>query len=333
MNKLLAAWLLACCALLLAVLALGGVTRLTRSGLSIVDWEPVSGVLPPATQEQWQQAFARYQATPEYRTVNLGMDLEGFKSIYWMEYAHRLLARAAGLFFALPFLLLALLGRLKRPLLWRLGGVAALWALQGALGWYMVSSGLVLEPRVSHLRLTAHLLAAVALYVAMLWTALGLLRPTPEAGAFARARFAASALLVVVAAAIASGGLVAGLRAGLAFNTFPKMGDAWIPPYWLRDQPAWRNFLYNAATVQFDHRVLAGLTVAGALALLVLGLRAPAPARAAIYAAAGFAALQAVLGVATLLWRVPTALAAAHQVDALLLLAAALAARYELRAA
>ena len=247
MRKSIGIWLLLCSACVWVVLVTGGVTRLTHSGLSIVEWKPVTGVMPPLGAAQWEREFEKYRGSPEFMKVNAGMDLDGFKSIYLMEYSHRLLARGAGLVFVVPFLYFAFKRRLERLLIPKLTGVALLWALQGALGWYMVASGLVNEPRVSQYRLTAHLLAACLLYAVMLSVALEQLRPAGAADA-APPRWLSrlSAFLVGLAfVTIGSGGLVAGLRAGLAFNTFPLIGGYWVPPYLLELSPLWRNFFEN----------------------------------------------------------------------------------------
>jgi cytochrome c oxidase assembly protein subunit 15 len=333
-RKTIGVWLLACSACVWVVLVTGGVTRLTHSGLSIVEWKPVTGVMPPLGAAQWEREFEKYRATPEFLQVNADMSVDGFKSIYLMEWSHRLLARTAGLVFVVPFLYFAFTRRLERALIPKLAGVGLLWALQGALGWYMVASGLVNEPRVSHYRLTAHLLAACVLYAVMLSVAFGQLRPDePGAAQSRRPWFAAlSALLVALAfVTIASGGLVAGLRAGLAFNTFPLIGGYWVPPYLLELSPVWRNFFENKLTVQYDHRVLAALLALTALACWTAGLRARLPRRAmtALHALAAVTALQVALGAFTLLHRVPVALGAAHQGTALILLAAALLVRRE----
>jgi cytochrome c oxidase assembly protein subunit 15 len=309
-----AAWLLVCAALLFAPVSVGGVTRLTRSGLSIVEWQPLLGVLPPLSQGEWGILFEKYRATPEYRLVNIGMDLEGFKRIFWWEYLHRLLARLVGLVFLLPLLWFQVKRRLERPLAWKLWGIFTLGALQGALGWWMVSSGLVDDPKVSPVRLTAHLGLALAIFSAELWIALGLL--VPRRG---RAGHLAAALPFAVYAMALSGSMVAGLRAGFAYNTFPLMNGHWVPPEILVLEPWWRNFLYNMATVQFVHRSLFW-----ALAVLVLVAwwqgRAAPTAQVLLVAFA----LQAALGIATLLAGVPVALGAAHQAGAVLVLAASL---------
>ena len=334
MRKAIGLWLLACSALVWIILVSGGVTRLTHSGLSIVEWKPVVGAIPPLNKTQWEQEFEKYRDTPEYRYVNRGMSLQDFESIYLMEYAHRLLGRIAGIAFVAPLLYFGLKRRIERSLLPKLTLIALLWASQGALGWYMVSSGLVNEPHVSHYRLTAHLLTACLLYAAMLSTSLDLLRPAPPAAAGPRRSglAALSALLVALSfVTITSGGLVAGLHAGFQYNTFPRMDGHWVPPYLLSQQPLARNFFENKTTVQFDHRVLAVLLALTVAALWIGGLRAGLPKRftTALHVLAGVMAAQATLGIVTLLYAVPVALGAAHQGTALLLLGAALLVRHE----
>lgn len=331
MNKKIAAWLLACCALVFAILVQGGVTRLTHSGLSIVEWKPVMGALPPLNSAQWEDAFTSYKKTPEYLEVNAGMDLKSFKSIFWMEYAHRLLARLAGLVFALPLIYLLIRRRLTPGLAARLAALALLWAAQGALGWFMVKSGLAAEPRVSQYRLTAHLLTACLLYSAMLWTALDLLFPR-ENIIPRKTRFAGAAITLMVLFTIASGGLVAGLKAGFVFNTFPRMAGYWIPPAMNSLEPFVLNLFENVVTVQFDHRLLAGLTGATLTAFCLRGLAVGRSRRArlGLLCLLGATALQLGLGAATLILKVPTALGAAHQAGALILLTAALFVQHEL---
>src|SRR5687767_12934217 len=253
-RRAVAAWLLVCAALVFLIVVVGGVTRLTRSGLSIVEWQPLIGALPPLSEAHWQELFAKYRTTPEFRLVNFDMTLEGFKRIFWWEYAHRLLGRLIGVVFLLPFVWFLVRGRLERTLAWKLAGVFALGALQGALGWYMVKSGLVDDPRVSHFRLTAHLGVALAIFAALLWIALDLLpgeNRVPGSPSVARAAACVAAVVFVMAL---SGAMVAGLRAGSAYNTFPLMNGHLIPPEILMLEPWWKNFLYNMATVQFVHR-------------------------------------------------------------------------------
>src|SRR6266545_6700798 len=216
-NRVVAVWLLACCALVFAMVVVGGVTRLTHSGLSIVEWQPIVGALPPLGDDDWQEAFRKYQQSPEFQQVNPDMNLSGFKRIFWWEYFHRLLGRLIGAAFLLPLLWFALRGRIARTLTWKFAVIFGLGALQGALGWYMVQSGLVDDPRVSQYRLTAHLGIAFLIYAAMLWIALDSLFPraSPDSGRLRRFAFALVALIFVM---VLSGGLVAGTRAGLAYN-------------------------------------------------------------------------------------------------------------------
>jgi cytochrome c oxidase assembly protein subunit 15 len=308
-----AAWLFACAALAFLVVLIGGVTRLTRSGLSIVEWQPLVGALPPLSQADWEALFAKYRETPEFRQVNFSITLEGFKRIFWWEYIHRLLARLIGVIFLLPYLYFLVRKNLDRPLAWKLGGIFLLGALQGTLGWYMVKSGLVDDPKVSPVRLTMHLGLALAIFSAELWLALQLVAPKHRFDGFA------PVIPLVVFLMALSGGMVAGLRAGYAYNTFPLMNGHIVPPEVMLLEPWWRNFVYNMATVQLVHRAFFW-----ALAVLVLiawwrDRRSPA-ANALLLA---FAA-QASLGIATLLNGVPIPLGAAHQGGAVLVLAAAL---------
>ncbi len=331
-NRAVAAWLLVCCALVFAIVVVGGVTRLTHSGLSIVEWQPIVGALPPLDETGWRETFGKYKQTPEYRIVNPGMSLDGFKRIFWWEYVHRLLGRLTGAVFFLPLLWFALRRRIPRALAWKLVGILALGAAQGALGWYMVQSGLVDDPRVSQYRLTAHLGIAFLIYAAMLWIALDLL--FSRAGSdFRRLRRFAFALVALIFAMVLSGGLVAGIRAGLAYNTFPLMNERLIPREIFSLEPWYLNFSSNMATVQFDHRLIAWL-----LAFLVPWFwlqvrRAAAPPRAKLAAHLLLVALavQIALGIATLLLAVPVPLAAAHQAGALLVFSAALFAAHSLR--
>ena len=335
-QRPIAAWLLVCCALVFAMVVVGGVTRLTHSGLSIVEWQPIVGTLPPLTEEAWQQTFDKYKETPEYKLVNPNMTLGGFKGIFWWEYFHRLLGRTIGLVFLLPLLYFIARRCIDRPLAWRLFGIFLLGGLQGAMGWYMVKSGLVDNPRVSQLRLAAHLGMAFLIYAAMFWQALNLLWPQRAARDAAPARLwrQASALTVLIFVMALSGALVAGLRAGRVYNTFPLMDGHLVPPEILALEPWYANFFNNLATVQFDHRLIAWL-----LAALVpwfwwkaRQLPLAAPARRACNLLLAALALQISLGIATLLAAVPVALGAAHQGGALLLFTAALAAAHFLRA-
>ena len=327
-----AIWLLACCVLVAAMVVVGGITRLTHSGLSIVEWQPIVGTLPPLDDEAWHEAFHKYQQTPEFRQVNPDMDLAGFKRIFWWEYAHRLLGRLIGAAFLLPLLWFATRGRITRSLAWRLAAVFALGGLQGAMGWYMVQSGLIDDPRVSQYRLAAHLGLALLIYAAMLWVALDLLFPRVRGSQAAPRRFAFALAALVFAMAL-SGAFVAGIRAGLAYNTFPLMGGHLVPPGMFVIDPWYLNFFNNIATVQFDHRLLAWLLAFMVPWFWLRVRRAPsAPPRARLAADLLLAtlALQIALGIATLLNAVPVPLAAAHQAGALLVFTAALFAAHSL---
>lgn len=318
-------WLLVCCGVLLALVMLGGATRLTESGLSIVDWRPVTGVLPPIGDAEWQAEFQRYQDSPQYTKVNQGMALSDFKLIFWYEYAHRLLARLLGLVFALPLLVFWLRGMIPQRLRWPLVGILLLGAAQGYMGWFMVKSGLVDIPRVSHYRLAAHLSLALMIYASMFWLALRTLWPPHTSG---KSLGKLSGLLLgLVAVTIVFGAFVAGLRAGLMYNTFPLMNGHLIPPGMGAFQPLWLNALENPVTVQFIHRCLA-LTTFAVVAGLWLSWRrvelVPAQ-RLALNALAAMTLLQVSLGIATLLYHVPVALGTLHQGGAVLLLSAVLA--------
>lgn len=332
-ERRIAVWLLACCAVLFALIVLGGVTRLTGSGLSITEWRPVTGVLPPFTEQAWQQEFDLYRASPEYQKVNRGMSMDQFKVIYGYEYAHRLLARALGLVFAVPLLWFWVRGRIPPRLRWSLVGLLGLGMLQGFMGWFMVASGLVDMPRVSQYRLAAHLSLALIIFAAMFWLAVRLLRPTVDGMVPDGVRRGMQALLLLLAVTIVSGAFVAGLRAGMIYNTFPLMGEQWVPGGLLALDPAWRNWFENPVTAQFTHRVLALSTLA--LVLLLWGwslrVRLARVQQLAFHALALMALVQVVLGVSTLLLFVPVGLGAAHQGGAVLLLGATLFALHELR--
>ena len=331
--KPVALWLLVCCALIFAMVVLGGVTRLTRSGLSIVEWDPIMGAVPPLTQTRWEQTFDKYKQTPEYTKVNSGMSLEEFKGIFYVEWAHRLLGRTTGFVFLLPFLYFLWRRRLEKTMAIKLAVAFILGGLQGAVGWLMVQSGLVDKPHVSPYWLTAHLAFAVVIYAYIFWTALGLLyppepRPTPRGlGHFSVAMTALIFLMIL------SGGFVAGNKAGLAFNTFPWMNGRFIPEGLYAMQPLWSNLFENIATVQFNHRLLAYLLC---LVIPVFWWRAmrvalPARARIGVHFLLGWLAVQVLLGITTLLYVVPIPLAAAHQAGALVLFSLALTLQHSLR--
>ncbi len=327
-DRQVATWLLFCAAVIFGMILLGGVTRLTNSGLSMVEWKPLMGVIPPLSEEAWQETFDKYRLYPEYRKVNRGMSLDDFKSIFMFEYLHRVLGRLIGVLFALPLLYFAWRGAIRPGLMPRLWLLFFLGGCQGLLGWYMVKSGLVDNPRVSQYRLTAHLGLAVAIYAYMLWLAFELLftsraRPPAAGNALGRWSLVLVGLLFLM---ILSGGLVAGTRAGFAYSTWPLMGDSFIPRGLYAGTPAWLDMFEDITTVQFNHRMFAYLLVLlmGVFAVFVYrsgrGGRAPLAVNLLLLALA----VQVVLGITTLLLHVPVPLAAAHQGGAMLLLTASL---------
>lgn len=331
-DRQVARWLLLMCALVFLMVVLGGVTRLTGSGLSITDWRPVSGILPPMSDQAWEDTFARYRQTPEFRDVNSSMDLGAFKGIFWLEYLHRLLGRIIGLVFLLPFAWFLWRGRIQRNQWPKYALMFVLGGLQGLLGWYMVKSGLIDNPRVSQYRLVAHLLAAIAIYAYMLWVALSLLNPAGGQAPHPWFRRTV-ALGVLVFVTVVSGGFVAGLDAGLVYNTFPMMGAYWIPPDYAVLEPAWRNLFENMAAVQFNHRLLAVMTFCFVVAYWWAARRQALPrrGRTGVTALLHTAVLQVALGISTLVFMVPIPLAAAHQAVALVLLTVVLYLTHALR--
>jgi cytochrome c oxidase assembly protein subunit 15 len=315
-----ALWLLVCCAMIVAMVVIGGITRLTESGLSITEWQPITGAVPPLSEQAWQAEFERYQQIPQYQELNRGMTLAEFKAIFWWEFMHRLWGRLIGVVFALPLAWFWLTGRIRGRTAWQLGGMLALGALQGAIGWWMVASGLAERVTVSPYRLAVHLIMALVIYAWALWAALDLLRGR------ARPRDAgpgALAFIALVFVTIAAGAFVAGNRAGLIYNTFPLMDGRFVPdPYVDATLGGLRSLFEGFAAVQFNHRVLAMTTFVAAFALWFRHRVA------AVAAVPLVAALQLALGIATLLLVVPIPLAAAHQAGAVALLTAALVAAH-----
>ncbi|HEX8215920.1 MAG TPA: COX15/CtaA family protein [Allosphingosinicella sp.] len=317
----LARWLFAVAGLVLAMIVVGGITRLTESGLSITRWDVVTGTLPPIGEEQWKAEFDAYRATPQYQQVNRGMDLEDFKSIYFWEYVHRLLGRIIGLAFALPLAWFWWRRSIPPGQSRRLLVLLALGGLQGAIGWWMVASGLVDRPEVSHIRLAVHLLMALAIFGLLIWVALDLRRlaRAPDA---APVRVSTLALwtLSMLFLQFLFGAYVAGLEAGYAFNTWPKMGEEWFPAGTPMETPFLANLADNPIVVQFVHRWLA-FVVAGFAAALALSAWS-AGARVESSALLAAILIQIQLGVLTLLSGVEIHIAVAHQAMAALVLAA-----------
>lgn len=327
--RLVAFWLLVSCGLIFAMVVIGGITRLTESGLSITRWQPVEGILPPLSDAAWEQAFAEYREIPEYRQVNAGMSLAEFQNIYWWEFIHRLWGRLIGAVFAVSMIWLAVRGRVPRRSRPHLIALFVLGGLQGAIGWWMVQSGLVDRTDVSQYRLTVHLGMALAIFAYMLWLALRL--RDQEGGAGTRDRSTAPpamhllAFSLLLALTLSWGGLTAGSNAGWLYNEFPLMGGQLIPADMLALEPAWINLFENPAAIQWTHRVLATLTLVAGLALSVRlwsGRSGPLAVRAA--GLLGLALLaQFSLGVATLLSGVSLPVAVLHQAVAVVVIAAA----------
>lgn len=320
-QRAVAIWLMVCAAMVFAMVVLGGLTRLTDSGLSMVEWQ-VFTLLPPLSDSEWQREFLKYQAFPEYQKVNFGMSLAEFQGIFWLEYLHRLWGRLLGFAFALPFAWFLAKGVVDRPLARRLGLLLLLGAAQGGMGWFMVKSGLVDRPDVSHYRLAAHLALAVLIYGLLVWTALDVLRPSQGClpGTTWR-RY--GALIGLAGLTLVSGAFVAGLHAGLIYNTFPLMDGEWVPTALLYNMsPWWMSAFEDIATIQFNHRIIAVTTVLAVLAarLSLIGRPIPALARHWADGATAMAVIQAGLGIATLVFGVPLAVAALHQAGALILI-------------
>lgn len=330
-------WLLACAAMIFAMILIGGVTRLTESGLSIVEWQPLAGAIPPLSDANWQALFAKYQQSPEYQQVTFGMSLAEFKGIFWLEYIHRLWGRLIGLAVALPAVVFLVRGALRGALRWQIPVLLLLGFAQAGLGWIMVSSGLVDDPRVSPYRLAAHLILAVTLYGWLLWLALDRLRPSdgwvPKIGDGSRLRRQLHIVATLVLVTILTGAFVAGLDAGLTYNTFPLMDGRFLPAGYGLLSPWWRNLFENIPAVQFNHRWLAMTT---ALLTVAFCLRAqqrdlPRAARRTVNGLLAMAVLQPALGIATLLLVVPVWLGALHQAGAIVVFTLALVTMHILR--
>ena len=327
-RMLVAGWLFAVAFMVLVMIVLGGVTRLTGSGLSIMEWAPLSGALPPTSDADWQRLFHLYQQIPQYALVNEGMGLAGFKHIFWLEWTHRLWGRLIGVVFIAPLIWFWATGRIERRLRPRLTLLFILGGLQGAIGWFMVASGF--EPRstaVAPDRLVIHLALALTLYVAILWTGLSVLWPVPPRPHAPRLLHRLAWLCCAcVALTMLAGGFVAGTHAGFDYNTFPLMDGRLVPADYDRLTPFVHNLTDNIAAIQFDHRLLATVTVAAVLATLTVGLITSSQRASCLALLALLVAVlaQYLLGVATLLLVVPIPLAAAHQAMATLLLTASI---------
>ena len=336
-DKQIAVWLIVVAAVIFFMILLGGATRLTHSGLSMVDWNPVMGIVPPLDEGEWFETFEQYKKYPEYKKINQGMSLEAFKSIFYFEYFHRLLGRLIGLIFLLPCLFFLFRGAIRPSLLPQMTTMFILGGLQGLLGWYMVKSGLVNDPQVSQYRLTAHLLAAVLIYGYILWVAFGLLKTSASDSLShhlsehlrinTRKLYNYSiAIVALIVGMISSGGLVAGTKAGYAYNTFPLMAGKFIPDGMYSMQPFWLNWFENITAVQFNHRLIAYVL------LLLIPFYSFAVRRhditensvIAAYSLLAMLVIQLSLGIATLVFHMPVVLAVTHQGGAIVLFTIAL---------
>ena len=316
-------WLIVVAALIAVMVLVGGATRLTESGLSIVEWKPVTGTLPPLNEAQWVQAFEGYKAIPQYRELNAGMSLSEFKTIFWWEWSHRLLGRVIGAVYLLPFLYFLWRGALSTELKRRLWMIFGLGALQGAVGWWMVASGLTQRTEVSQYRLATHLILALIIFASIVWT-LRRMSARLHPVAPARLKLSGMALLTLTFVQLYFGALVAGLRAGRVYNTWPEIDGALIPSaarLWF-EQPWWRNLFDNALTVQFEHRMTAyALLILAVLhAIDAMRSRAGAAVIGGAWSLVAAIILQAALGILTLLHQVPIDLALAHQATAIVVL-------------
>ena len=331
-SLVLGLWLLGCAAVVYLMVVVGGMTRLTQSGLSMVEWDPIMGIIPPIGEAAWQDVFAKYKTSPEYLKVNAGMSLEAFKGIFYWEYGHRVLGRVIGMIYLLPLLFFLARGMVPKSWYVRLLGLFILGGLQGLMGWYMVKSGLVDVPRVSQYRLTAHLGLALLIFTCMVWFAMDFLRGEQRAKHASSIYLKSTFLLVtVVFIMMLSGGFVAGTKAGFIMNTFPMMNGQWVPDGWLGMTPMWRNFFENAIAVQFVHRCIAVLVVLTVFVsvFLSLGQRFKTGSVWVLV----LMLIQVCLGISALVMNVPLSLGAAHQAGAVALLTACLFSAHRARKA
>jgi len=324
-DKKIARWLFVVASMIFAMILLGGTTRLTHSGLSMVNWKPIMGIIPPISDQDWQATFHQYQQSVEFKKVNHQMDVEEFKSIFYFEYFHRLLGRLIGLFFLIPFLYFWYKGMIRRSLTPQMIIIFLLGGLQGVLGWYMVKSGLVNDPHVSQYRLTAHLLAAILIYSYILWVAFGLIKNKPnleESPIQGRMYHFSMGLTLLILLMITTGGFVAGTRAGWAYNTFPLMAGKFIPDGLYTLQPFWHNWFENITTIQFNHRMLAYVIIITA-SIFIHQLMKNNPSsivKRALKFLSVILFIQVSLGIANILYAVPVVLGVSHQGGAVLLL-------------
>lgn len=327
-RKAIGIWLLICALTVYLMIIVGGLTRLTQSGLSMVEWEPIMGTIPPLSLADWQDTFNKYRNSPEYLKINKGMSLDEFKNIFWWEYGHRVLGRFIGLLFFLPFMFFLLRGYVKGAWKPKLFGLFVLGGMQGVVGWYMVKSGLVDNPHVSQYRLAAHFGIALSIYAVMIWFMLDFLRGEQrrEPIALRKSALFVAALIFFM---MITGAFVAGLKAGHIYNTFPKMGDNFVPKEIFAIESLWRNFFENPVTVQFIHRGIAYVILIAVLLLFFRGLKLSSK-RPELYIRTNLLVIlvlmlcQVSFGIMALLKGVPISWGALHQGTGVLLLSSAL---------
>lgn len=332
-HRTLAIWLFTCCFMVFAMAVIGAITRLTESGLSITEWKPVTGTLPPMSEAAWASEFALYQQTPEYAAKHFWMELDDFKKIYFWEWIHRLWGRLIGLAFVIPLVWFAARKSIPRGYGWPLLGLLALGGAQGFIGWFMVQSGLVDRPSVSHFRLSLHLSMAALLFGLLMWMGLGLWRGTARAITAAAPRatiISGWAALIATSITLIWGGFVAGLDAGMIYNTFPDMGGGITPPDFRTHATLMGDILNNPAAVQFTHRALAMLTLALTLGYAILHIRTHGRVGGDIACVAIMVIAQVILGIITLLSQVSLHAATAHQAGAFILIGLLLIAQHRL---
>lgn len=328
-------WLLSGCFLIYAMVVIGGITRLTHSGLSMVEWKPITGALPPMNQTDWQSLFEKYQASPEYKVINTQFTVEEFKSIFWWEYIHRLIGRIIGIVFFLPFVYFLLRKKLSAPVIKSCIWILILGGFQGVLGWYMVKSGLVKNPHVSHYRLAAHLLSAFMVFGFTFWLAMDLYfnRGGEQKNPNRKLFNFGILLFITVIIQIGYGAFTAGLKAGYAYNTYPKMNDDWLPVKDLYLEPFWKNFLEVGAGVQFIHRWLAAIVVClvGYLWWKSKDKNLLPMQKLSVNLLIYCVSIQFLLGLFTLLYAVPVTLGVLHQTGAFFLFSSCLFYLFQMR--
>ena len=329
-------WLLVGCLLIFSMVIVGGITRLTSSGLSITEWNVIMGTIPPLHQNEWQQAFEKYQQSPQFQKINFDMELSQFKSIFWWEYTHRLIGRFIGIVFIIPFFYFLFTKKLDNPLIKKLVFIFLLGGLQGFIGWYMVKSGLINNPHVSHYRLATHLITAFITYGFTFWIALDLTYANQNSKfkiQNSKLKLLTTIILLIVILQVIYGAFVAGLHAGKIYNTFPKMGNEWMPDAVNTMIPYWKNLTENLAGVQFLHRGIAWILTVLIFALWFVARKYPLtkPQRGAVNLLMMVLVFQFTLGILTLLYAVPITLAVLHQTGAFFLFSSAIFLNHQLR--